>query len=388
MSAKLAPELTEIAQSIKDAGPTGNKNVDELLGNVASNLLAGSAGALVGGGTGALTSAAVDRFNRQLHPTEITAIREKARQLAASGKIGYDEALSRLSAQALRDVDLQFAKANPGVDARAQVWLDQVKAANPVGYNNMPLFQATSVQYKDPSLYAYTKSTNPDIYSAANRPAVPGTISPRNPDLSAIVSGNAKAAANALIDAYTKGLPVALGPVGTLLTSSTSASLIPMTPDEQAAAKATTIMALPFGFPTKGIGATSGASADAVVSNNFYRDGADLVTWTPGKPEDIALNASTRWQKHAVEFSEFQSMNDYVRGAVQFIQSPPPGTLSFMCSNDDILLCNPSTNTFASVAADGMPRTMFRPTDGIGYWYKQTGAKKWRVAMRVHAVAI
>ncbi|WP_249216103.1 hemagglutinin repeat-containing protein [Burkholderia cenocepacia] len=78
VSAKLAPALTEIAQSIKDAGPTGNKNVDELLGNVTSNLLAGGAGALIGGGTGALTGAAVDRFNRQLNQDEKKAIHDKA----------------------------------------------------------------------------------------------------------------------------------------------------------------------------------------------------------------------------------------------------------------------------------------------------------------------
>lgn len=78
VSAKVAPELTEIAQSIKDAGPTGIKNVDELLGNVASNLLAGGAGALVGGGTGVLTSAATDRFNRQLNQDEKRAIHDKA----------------------------------------------------------------------------------------------------------------------------------------------------------------------------------------------------------------------------------------------------------------------------------------------------------------------
>ncbi|MCO8576176.1 hemagglutinin repeat-containing protein [Burkholderia multivorans] len=88
VSAKLAPELTEIAQSIKDAGPTGNKNVDELLGNVTSNLLAGGAGALVGGGTGALTSAAADRFNRQLHPVEKTI----AKQLAEKSKGKYTQA--------------------------------------------------------------------------------------------------------------------------------------------------------------------------------------------------------------------------------------------------------------------------------------------------------
>ncbi|WP_414856751.1 hypothetical protein [Burkholderia sp. IT-111MI5] len=47
-----------------------------------SNLLTGGAGALVGGGTGALTSASVDRFNRQLHPNE----KKLAEQLAAKAK--------------------------------------------------------------------------------------------------------------------------------------------------------------------------------------------------------------------------------------------------------------------------------------------------------------
>ncbi|WP_367303367.1 hemagglutinin repeat-containing protein [Burkholderia multivorans] len=89
VSAKLAPELTEIAQSIKDAGPTGNKNVDELLGNVASNLLAGGAGALVGGGTGALTGAAVDRFNRQLHEDNKAKEQTLAKKLASESDGKY-----------------------------------------------------------------------------------------------------------------------------------------------------------------------------------------------------------------------------------------------------------------------------------------------------------
>lgn len=70
VSAKIAPQLSDVAQSIKDAGPTGNANVDELLGNLASNVLAGGVGALVGGGTGALSGGSVERFNRQLHPDE------------------------------------------------------------------------------------------------------------------------------------------------------------------------------------------------------------------------------------------------------------------------------------------------------------------------------
>ena len=78
LSAKLAPQLKEIAQSVRDAGPTGNADVDQLLGNLASNVLAGGAGALVGGSTGALTSATTDRFNRQLSPDEKKAIKKGA----------------------------------------------------------------------------------------------------------------------------------------------------------------------------------------------------------------------------------------------------------------------------------------------------------------------
>jgi filamentous hemagglutinin len=72
-----APRLDELARAIEEKRPTGNKNVDELLGNLAANVLAGGAGALVGGETGALTSAATDRFNRQLHPDERKWIKER-----------------------------------------------------------------------------------------------------------------------------------------------------------------------------------------------------------------------------------------------------------------------------------------------------------------------
>ncbi|AOK07912.1 hypothetical protein WK25_26025 [Burkholderia latens] len=92
VSAKLAPQLNEIAQLIKEAGPTSNKNVDELLGNVASNLLAGGAGALVGGGTGALTGAAADRFNRQLYEDGKAKEKTLAKQLAEKSKGRYTQA--------------------------------------------------------------------------------------------------------------------------------------------------------------------------------------------------------------------------------------------------------------------------------------------------------
>lgn len=121
MSAKLAPELTEIAQSIKDAGPTGNANVDELMGNVASNLFAGGAGALVGGGTGALTSAAVDRFNRQLHPDEKKAIQDKA-----NGDKDEEKCLTRAACYAVKC----WAEYPVGSDDRNKNFVSEVEVAS------------------------------------------------------------------------------------------------------------------------------------------------------------------------------------------------------------------------------------------------------------------
>ncbi|MGU7768981.1 two-partner secretion domain-containing protein [Burkholderia sp. MR1-5-21] len=92
LSAKLAPQLNEIAQSIKDAGPTGSQNVDELLGNLASNVLAGGAGALVGGGAGALSGASVDRFNRQLYQDAQFDERALAKKLAEKSNGQYTQA--------------------------------------------------------------------------------------------------------------------------------------------------------------------------------------------------------------------------------------------------------------------------------------------------------
>ncbi|WP_244137045.1 hemagglutinin repeat-containing protein [Burkholderia pyrrocinia] len=236
----------------------------KVLANAAAGLAGAAAGGVLGGSAGAITGAGgalnADLYNRQLHQAEIDAIRAKAKQLAASGVTSYQDALERLSAQALRDVDLQFAQTHPGADVQAQAWLDQVKAANPAGYNHMPFFQATSTEYKDPTLYANTKQTNPDVYYAANLPAIPGTLSPRNPSLSAIATGNVKAAGNTLIDVYNK----ALGVAGIDIPNA-QLPHISMTAEEQAAAAATAVMTLPFGLSgIAGKGGTAGAVDTAV----------------------------------------------------------------------------------------------------------------------------
>ncbi|MGA4212398.1 hemagglutinin repeat-containing protein [Ralstonia nicotianae] len=270
-----APQLTELADKV--ASSVGGGVAGQMAGNVVANVAAGAVGS-VGGGSGAFMGSNVDRYNRQLHEKETLVIRNKARQLAAAGGISYDDALERLSSQALRDVDAAYAAAHPGVDMQAQAWLNQLKAENPEGFNHMPLFQATQAEYKDSTLYAGTKLTNPDIYAAANRPPIPGTISPNGVSLMPLVTGNAKSLANTAIEALNKGMAIVSGPFG----PDVSMPLIPMTEEERAAAGATAVMAAPFGVR----GSTAAADANTAAATGRAADAANAAragetpTWT------------------------------------------------------------------------------------------------------------
>jgi filamentous hemagglutinin len=99
----------------------------------------------------------------------------------------------------------------------------------------------------------------------------------------------------------------------------------------------------------------------AKISNNFYADGANPAYWTIGKPGESSLNLAGHWEKHRAEFPSFSSANDYYRAATDFVTLPPPGTLTKVTTNGDVLLYNPTTNTFGVRTIDGAPRTMFRP---------------------------
>ncbi|MET2525258.1 hemagglutinin, partial [Ralstonia sp. SM1884_UCD616_TZ26] len=270
-----APQLTELADKV--ASSMGGGVAGQMAGNVVANVAAGAVGS-VGGGSGAFMGSNVDRYNRQLHEKETSVIRNKARQLAAAGGISYDDALERLSSQALRDVDAEYAAAHPGVDMQAQAWLNQLKAENPEGFNHMPLFQATRAEYNDSTLYAGTKLTSPDIYAAANRPTIPGTISPNRVNLMPLVTGNAKSLANTAIEALNKGMAIVSGPLG----PDVSMPLIPMTEEERAAAGATAVMAAPFGVR----GSTAAADANTAAATGRAADAANAAragetpTWT------------------------------------------------------------------------------------------------------------
>jgi len=98
---------------------------------------------------------------------------------------------------------------------------------------------------------------------------------------------------------------------------------------------------------------------------------AKTPLWTSTKAKTGVENVFGHWQKHGAEFPEFQNAKQYVEGAKNFFSKPASGTLTKTRANGDTLFYNPGNNTFGVQAADGAPRTMFRPTDGINHWNKQ-----------------
>jgi hypothetical protein len=90
--------------------------------------------------------------------------------------------------------------------------------------------------------------------------------------------------------------------------------------------------------------------------------------WSSTSKLSSVKNAFGHWKKHAAEFPEFVNAKQYVEGAKNFLHNSPAGTLMKTRANGDILKYHPGTNTFGVMDATGVPRTMFRPTDGMKYW--------------------
>ena len=113
------------------------------------------------------------------------------------------------------------------------------------------------------------------------------------------------------------------------------------------------------------------ASSSPKNSRTVGVHGNKQPIWSSTKSKSGVENAYGHFTKHGSEFPEFQNAKQYVEGAHRFINQPPAGTLTKTRPNGDVLFYDPATNTFAVRSANGAPRTMLRPTDGIDYWNRQ-----------------
>jgi hypothetical protein len=98
---------------------------------------------------------------------------------------------------------------------------------------------------------------------------------------------------------------------------------------------------------------------------------ASKSIWSSTSKLSSVKNAFGHWTKHSAEFPEFLNAKQYVEGAKYFLHNSPAGTLMKIRPNGDILKYHSGTNTFGVMDATGVPRTMFRPTDGMKYWLGQ-----------------
>lgn len=94
------------------------------------------------------------------------------------------------------------------------------------------------------------------------------------------------------------------------------------------------------------------------------------ASWSNGR-NGAAENADEHWRKHGGDFSNLGSEKQYEHAANDFVDHPPPGTLSKRRRNGDTLFYNPETNTFAVANSRGKPRTFFKPNSGRDYWDRQ-----------------
>jgi uncharacterized protein RhaS with RHS repeats len=106
-----------------------------------------------------------------------------------------------------------------------------------------------------------------------------------------------------------------------------------------------------------------------IACSNIASKGTPL--WSSTKGKSSVENAFGHWKKHRSEFPELQNAKQYAEKAKDFLNNPPKGTFTKNRPNGDVLRYDPKTNTFGVKGADGSPKTMFRPNDGIDYWNKQ-----------------
>ena len=94
-----------------------------------------------------------------------------------------------------------------------------------------------------------------------------------------------------------------------------------------------------------------------------------------GRMNSRVKNALEHWKSHKSDFPTIPNATQYAKTAKSFCSNPPPGTLSkpktVPSTNGDIFLYHPSSNTFAVKNFEGAPKTFFKPTDGLPYYFRQ-----------------
>lgn len=91
---------------------------------------------------------------------------------------------------------------------------------------------------------------------------------------------------------------------------------------------------------------------------------------TANRRETVDAKITRLYERNGAAFGA-RWPEDYLARIKAFTGAPPAGTERVSRPNGDVLFYQAATNTFAVVARNGTPRTMFKPDDGPGYWAEQ-----------------
>ena len=94
---------------------------------------------------------------------------------------------------------------------------------------------------------------------------------------------------------------------------------------------------------------------------------------TANRRETADAKVQRLYERNGAAFGA-RSADDYLAKVRAFTVSPPRDAETVKRPNGDTLIYQASTNTFAVVARNGAPRTMFKPTTGADYWAEQKAA--------------
>ena len=123
---------------------------------------------------------------------------------------------------------------------------------------------------------------------------------------------------------------------------------------------------------TEGAGAVltaAGGAPTAAAASPVEAEQARPVL-TGNRRETVDAKITRLFERNGSDFGS-RTPQDYLAKVQAFTARPPAGTDRVERPNGDVLLYQASTNTFAVVSRDGVPKTMFKPRDGAAYWSEQ-----------------
>jgi pyocin large subunit-like protein len=101
----------------------------------------------------------------------------------------------------------------------------------------------------------------------------------------------------------------------------------------------------------------------------------ERTSLTANRRETVDSKIQRLYERNGADFGA-TSPEDFLARITEFTSHPPPGVETVSRPNGDTLLYQASTNTFAVIARNGSPRTMFKPDEGPAYWAEQKASAR------------